>query len=94
MSTDIKYSKLQLSKMISLGGFLHNTLGNLGKKVITDLVISLSRDNLPGLESNLASNVINKFEREISRKGAARARKGFTLFISNEDMNDVINMIK
>ena len=27
-------------------------------------------------------------------KGAVRAEKGFTLFISNEDMNDVIKIIK
>ena len=36
---------------------------------------------------NLTSNAINKFERNIYRK---RSGKGFTLFISNEDMNDII----
>ena len=30
----------------------------------------------------------------MSRKGAVRAGKGFTLFISNEDMNDIIKIIK
>ena len=69
-------------------------LGNLGKKIITYFAISLSRNNLAGLASNLASNKINNFERKISRKGAARARKGFTLFISNEDMNDIIKIKK
>ena len=49
---------------------------------------------MPGLVSNLTSNAINKFEREISGKGAVRAWKGFTLFISNEDMNDFIKIIK
>ena len=44
--------------------------------------------------SNLTSNTINKFEWKISGKGAVRAGKGFTLFISNEDMNDVIKIIK
>ena len=39
MSTDIKLSKAKISKMIQSGGFLHNILGNLGKKVITDLAI-------------------------------------------------------
>ena len=29
-----------------------------------------------------------------SRKGAARAGKGFTLFILNKDMNDIISIIK
>ena len=30
----------------------------------------------------------------MSGKGAVRAGKGFTLFISNEDMNDLIKIIK
>ena len=68
--------------------------GNLGKKVITDLAIYLARNNLPGLESDLASNAINKFEREISEKGARRVAKGFDLFILKESKNDVTKTIK
>ena len=55
---------------------------------MTDLAIPLARYNLSKLVSNLASNKTNKFERKISGKGAVRARKEFTLFYSNEDMND------
>ena len=44
--------------------------------------------------SNLASNAICKFERKIRGNGALRAVKGFTLFISIEDMNDIIKIIK
>ena len=44
--------------------------------------------------SNLSSNAINEFERKISGKGAAKAEKGFNLFISNEDMNYIIKIIK
>ena len=69
-------------------------LGNLGKKVTTDVAIALARDNLPELVSNLASNVINKIERKTSEKEAVRAGIGFTLFILNEDMNDIIKIIK
>ena len=69
-------------------------LSNLGKKVMTDIAIPLVRDKLPGLVSNLASNTINKFERTISGKETVNAEKGCTLFISNEDMNDVIKIIK
>ena len=95
MSTDIKLSKAKISKMIQSGGFLHNILGNLGKKVITDLAIVLARDNLPGLVSNLASNAtINLKKKKTIGKGAVRGGKGFTLFISNEDMNDIIKIIK
>ena len=44
--------------------------------------------------SNLALNLINKFKIKTSRKGAARAGKGFTLFILNEDMNNIDKIIK
>ena len=54
----------------------------------------MARENLPGLVINLASNAINKFERKINWKGNVRAGKIFTLFISNEDMNDIIKIIK
>ena len=79
MSTDIKRSKAQLSKMIQSGGFHRNMLGNLGKKAITDLAVPLAWENLLGLVSNLVPSAINKFERKLRGKGAVRAGKGFTL---------------
>ena len=94
MSTGIKLTKAQLFKTIQSGGFFSNMFGNLAKKVITDLVILLAKDNLSRLVCNLASNAKNKFERKTCRKVAVRAGKGFTLFISNEDMNDIIKIIK
>ena len=69
-------------------------LSNLGKKALTNIAIPLDRDNIPGLVINLTSNAKNKFERKVSAKGAVRAGKGFTLFISNEDMNDIVKIIK
>ena len=56
------------------------------QKALTNLGISLARDNLPGLVSNLASNPINKFERKKSVKE--------DMNISNDDMNDIIKIIK
>ena len=44
--------------------------------------------------SNLTSSAINKFDRKTSGKRAVRAGKGFTLFISNEDTDDIIKIIK
>ena len=61
---------------------------------LTNIAIHNSINNLPGLVSNLTSNAINKFERKINGKGAERAGKGFTLFILNENMNDIIKIIK
>ena len=92
-STDIKLSKAQRSKIIQSDGSFVSWLGNLRKKALTNIVITLARENLPGLVSNLTSNTINKFESKIGEKGAARAVKGFILFISNEIMNDIIKII-
>ena len=44
--------------------------------------------------SNLALNLINKFEIKKSRKGAARAGEGFTLLILNEGMSNIDKIIK
>ena len=53
-----------------------------------------TRDNLPGLVCNITSKTINKFERKISGKGAVNAGKRFALLILNEEMNDIIKIIK
>ena len=74
-----------MSKINQSGGSFGFWLGNFGKKALTNIAISLVRDNLPGLVSNLTSNAINKFKRKVSGKGAVRTGKGFTLFTSNGD---------
>ena len=61
MSTDIKLSKDQISKIFQSGGSFGSWLGNLGKKALTNFAIPLERDNFPGLVSNLTSNTINKY---------------------------------
>ena len=88
MATDMKFSKTQISKIIQAGRSFGFGLANLGKnKALGNVAIPLARDNVPGLVSNLTSNAINKFERKI--------RDLFIyLFILNEDMNDIIEIIK
>ena len=68
MSTDIKLSKAQVSKIIQSAGSFGSWLGNSGEKAPTNVAILLARDNLPWL----VSNTITKFERKISGKGAVR----------------------
>ena len=51
---------------------------------MTHLEIPLAKDNSLGLESNLAPNEINKFERKVSGKEGVRVEKWFTLFILNK----------
>ena len=90
MSTDVKLSKAQTSKIIQSGGPFGSWLANLGRKALANVAIPLARDNLAGLVTNFTSSAINKFDGQISGKGAARAGNRFTLFILNEDMKDII----
>ena len=95
ISTDIRRHKAQISKTTQSDRSYSSWLGNLGKKSLTSIAITLARDNFSGLVSNLtSSNAIKKFDRNVSGKGAVRTEKGFTLFISNADMNDIIKIIK
>ena len=61
VSTDMKLSKAQISKIMQSGGYFRSWLGNLGKKELTNIVVPLARGNLPRLATNLSSNAINKF---------------------------------
>ena len=94
MSTDAKLSKAQISKIIQSDGSFASWFANLDKKALTNVATPLARDNLPGLVRNLTLKVINKFKRKISGRGDMRAGKEFTLFVLNEDMNDLIKIIK
>ena len=86
--------------MIQSGGFLCGmlrSLGNIGKEVSNEAIanfIPLARDNFFGIVSNLASSVIDKLGRKINGKGAGSIGRGFTLFVSNRNMNDIIKIIK
>ena len=94
MSTDIKFSKTKISKIVQSGQAFGSWSANLGKNAPKRVGIHLAKDNLPGLVSNLISNAINNFERKVSGKGAVRARRGFILLILNENMDDIIKIIK
>ena len=75
MSTALKLSKAQISKVIQSGASFGLWLGNLGKKALTNIAISLARKNLPGSVSNLTSIAINKFDRKRSGKRTVRSGK-------------------
>ena len=96
MQTDVRRSKIQLSKIIKSGGFLGKTLGNmignLSKKALLGLAVK--KDVLPKLEIKTTLSVLNKFEKKkkISGHGAEREGKKFSLFISNEHMEDIIDI--
>ena len=78
-------SRAQIYRIIQSRWSLSSLLGNLGKKALTNIDMSLARDNLPGLISNLTSNAMIKHERKKKEK---------KLWDQIEDMNDVIETIK
>ena len=61
-----------------------NNVSTDTKLIKAQIFNPLARYIVSRIVSNLTSNAINKFERNIYRK---RSGKGFTLFISNEVMN-------
>ena len=85
-----------MSKIIQSRGFfvkaLGNVMGNLGKKALLDLSVSLAEDVWPKLATKATSSVFDKFEGKMSGQGDARAGKGFILFVLNTD--DVIKIVK
>ena len=98
MPTDIKRCKPQLSKIIGLGRFFGKTLSSVigntiqhNIKALLDLAVPLVKDVLPKLAVKATSSLLDKFERTVSRKGVVRVEKWFTLFISNEDIDNIIS---
>ena len=57
----------EISKIIA-GGSFDSWFGNSRSETLKNIAISLSRDSLAGLVSNLISNAINKFERKKMEK--------------------------
>ena len=68
-------------------------ISNLDKKALLDLAVPLVEDVLPKLAAKSTSSVLDKFERKIIGQGDVRAGKGFILFISNKDLDDIIKAV-
>ena len=88
MSTDIKLSKTQLTKIIQPSGFLRKTLGkvmtNLGKEAPIDLVVTLVKNFSPKLATKATYSILDKFERKNmwARSCKSRQRISF-IYIKN-----------
>ena len=87
MSTDIKLSKAQISKIIQSGGFLGKLLGPLLKTVLLLLKSVIKPLSLLGLTA-LSSAIDAGVQKKIYGFGTT------TLVISNEEMNDIIKIVK
>ena len=87
-STDIKLSKTQLSKMIQSGGFLGNLLGKLAGPLMK-VAVPLAENVLPPLGISAATSAIDgSIKKKMLGSGTT------TLIISNDEMNDILKIVK
>ena len=88
MSTDLKFSKAQISKIIQSGGFL----GSLSSKIASPLMkiaVPLAKNVLAPLGITAAASAIDAgIQKKIHGSGNT------ALIISNEEMNDLTKIIQ
>ena len=102
LSTDIKLSKTQLSKMIQSGGFLGRLLGPLlktGLPLIKNVIKPLAKSILIPLGLTAAASTADAgIHKKILGSGYNRpsssALHTTTLIISNDEMEDIIKIVK
>ena len=95
LSTDIKLSKTQLSKMIQSGGFLGRLLGPLlktGLLLMKSVIKSLAKSVLVPLGLTAAPSAADeRIHKKILGSGN---NNNAILIISNDEMDDIINIVK
>ena len=88
MSTDLKLSKAQISKIIQSGGFLGSLLSKLAGSLMK-VAIPLAKNVLPPLGITAAALAIDAgIQKKIHGSGTT------TLIISNEEMNDIMKIVQ
>ena len=88
MSTDIKLSKAEISKIIQSGGFLGSLLSKLAGPLMK-VAVPLAKNILAPLGITAAASAIDAgIQKKIHGSGTT------TLIISNEEMNDIIKIIQ
>ena len=87
MSTDIKFSKAQLKKLIQSGGFLGKLLSKIAGPLMK-VGMPLAKNVLAPLGLTAAMSAID------SRIQKKICGDGIKLMIENEDMNDIMKIIK
>ena len=101
LSADIKLSKTQLSKMIQSGGFLCRLLGPLlktGLSLIKNVIKPLAKSVLIPLGLTAAASAadagIHKKILGLGHRPLPSTLHNNTTIISNDEINDIIKMIK
>ena len=94
MSTNIKLSKAQFCKIIQSGWFLGALFGKLAGPLIKVVVLSTNFVFGPLATKASDSAIDGAIQRKILGQGLINEEKGITSVISNEDMGDIIKIIK
>ena len=92
-STDIKLSKTRLAKMIQLAGFLGRLLGPLlktGLSLMKNVIQPLAKSVLIPLELTAAASAADAG----INKNILGSGQNTTLIISNDEMNDILKIVK
>ena len=90
MSTDLKLSKAQISKMIQSGGFLRSLLSKLDGPLMK-VATPLAKTVLAPLETTAAASAIDAgIQKKTKKHGSGKT----TLIISNEEMNDIMKIVQ
>ena len=88
LSTDVKFSKTQLLKMSQSGGFLGNLLGKLAGPLMK-VAMPLAKNILAPLGVTAAMSAIDEsIKKKMLDSGTT------TAIISNDEMNDIIKIVK
>ena len=90
MSTDIKLSKAQITKIIQSGGFLGSLLSKLAGPLMK-VAIPLAKNVLAPLGITAAASAIDA---GIQKKKKICGSGTTTLIISNEEMNDIMKIVQ
>ena len=93
-SANIKLSKTQLSKMIQSGGFLGRLFGPLvktGLPLISNVIKPLAKSVLIPLGLTAAASATDA---GIHKKILGSGHNNTTLIISNDEINDIIKIVK
>ena len=88
VSTELKLSKAQISKIIQSGGFLGSLLSKLAGPLMK-VAIPSAKNVLAPLGITAAASAINAgIQKKIHGSGAT------TLIISNDELNDIMNIVQ
>ena len=94
LSTDVKFSKPQLSKMMQSGGFLGNLLSKLAGPLMK-VAMPLAKNVLAPLGLTAAMSAIDgSIKKKMLGYGATKGAGTTTSIISNNEMNDIIKIVK